>query len=383
MKAIYVIKLLITSAIIFSSSSLLSAKSPLSEPQSSQQKPQTLYLQDGTIITGSIISETNNQIIIMTRFGETTINKSDLINKKITVTLKSGDVIIGTIQSENETDIVVKTTYGLITLFKNDIIELSEGINSNPKPKKEKFTIAEDYLIDIFQDPTGNTLKADTVYISGLSLGYAFNDNFQISTRYDGFLYQNFNLRPKFRFLNLGNWEKQLTASAGFHIHSNWLLTDFHEYQKGVLDYCMDDNDPSTCYYTDTYIPLTQVDNASEYNSYDDEYMPMIEIFIASSYAKTRKNLNGRYQFTVGASAKYVEGANSYRAYAGFDVDLNKQLKLITEIIYDPYYDADKIVNAAQHKDFYIDLGAIYTFNNNLSLGMHMLPYHFTLYWKQ
>ncbi|MCJ8312828.1 MAG: hypothetical protein MJK11_07640, partial [Pseudomonadales bacterium] len=196
MKAIYVIKLLITSAIIFSSSSLLSAKSPLSEPQSSQQKPQTLYLQDGTIITGSIISETNNQIIIMTRFGETTINKSDLINKKITVTLKSGDVIIGTIQSENETDIVVKTTYGLITLFKNDIIELSEGINSNPKPKKEKFTIAEDYLIDIFQDPTGNTLKADTVYISGLSLGYAFNDNFQISTRYDGFLYQNFNLRP-------------------------------------------------------------------------------------------------------------------------------------------------------------------------------------------
>ena len=381
MKAAHIINLLLSSTLALSTPNLLLAKSPLTEPNNSDQKPQTIHLKDGTIISGIIISESDKQIVLMSRFGETTLNKSDLRTKKITVTLKSGDVIIGIIQSENQTDIVVKTNYGLITIFKNDIAELKEGEKTKPIP--DKFTFAEDYLIDLFQDPTGNTLEADTVYISGLSLGYAFNDNFQISTRYDGFLYQNFNLRPKFRFVNLGNWKKQLTASAGFHIHSNWLLSDFHTLQKGVVDYCLEKNDPSSCYYKDVYVPLTQVDNTAEYNDHDSEYIPMLEVFVASSYAKTRKNLNGRYQFTVGASAKFVEGANSFKAYAGFDVDLTNQFKLITEIIFDPFYDADKISNSAQLNSIYIDLGLIYTANNNLSFGIHMLPYYATVYWKQ
>ena len=385
MKTMNIVKLILSSALLFSASHSLHAKTPLDDSQSVTQKPQTLFLKDGSIFTGTITSETDSQIVLMTRFGETTINKSDLISKKITVTLKSGDVIIGHIQLENDNEIVVKTNYGLITIYKNDIAELNEGTKpTNNKPADDKFTIAQDYLIDIFQDPTGNTLKADTVYISGLSLGYAFNDNFQISTRYDGFLYQNFNLRPKYKFLDIGNWEKQLTASAGFHVHSNWRLTNFHQKQEGVVDYCIDSSDPSTCQYKDIFVPITQVDSASSYNYYnDDEFMPMVEVFAATSFAKTRKNLNGRYQFTLGASGKFIDGHNSYRAYAGFDIDLNSQFRLLSEIIYDPFYNGDFLNSTSPLKDMYIDLGAIYTFNNNLSVGVHMLPYFVTIYWKQ
>jgi len=217
-----------------------------------------------------------------------------------------------------------------------------------------------------------------------LSLGFAFNDNFQISTRYDGFLYQNFNLRPKYRFLNIGNWEEQITASAGFHIHSNWLLRNFHTLQEGVKSNCSDSSNPSTCQYQDKYVPVTQTDNPSEYDYYDnDEFMPMIEFFAAASYAKTRNDLNGRYQFTLGTSSKVIDGHNSFRTYVGFDIDLNNRLKLLTKVIYDPYLDGDFLSTDLPFENIYIDLGAIYTTNNNLSFGVHMLPYFVSVYWKQ
>ncbi|BCE03568.1 hypothetical protein [Marinicellulosiphila megalodicopiae] len=377
MKFSHSVNLVFFTLVMFGASQLSMSESS-TDDTNNNQKTQTYNLKDGSIITGSLINEDADQIILMTRFGETTINKNDLLVKKITVSLKSGEVVIGSIQNETPKELVIKTTYGVITIDKKDVVDFNEKTTNNNNAD-DKFVLAEDYLIDVFGDPTGNTLKKDTVYISGLSVGYAFSDSFQVSTRYDGFFYQNVNLRPKFRILNLGNWKRQLTASVGFHAHSNWRLTNFHKETK----YCPELNNPDACYYDNTYTPLTELNN-DEYTFYSyEEFMPMIEVFAATSYAKTRSDSKGRVQYTMGASAKFVEGAQSHRAYAAIDIDLNKRLKLITEVIYDPFYNAESLPTTAPFENVYIDLGAMYTFDNNLSVGMHMMPYWVTLYWKQ
>ena len=50
----------------------------------------TFKLKDGTVIIGTIQEETNSTLIVQTKFGLVTINKSELIHIQYEVKLKSG-----------------------------------------------------------------------------------------------------------------------------------------------------------------------------------------------------------------------------------------------------------------------------------------------------
>ena len=93
---------------------------------------QTKYeLIDGTIIEGDIISETEENILINTKFGEISILKSEILIKNYTIVMNSGETVNGEKISEDETSVNIKTKYGSLTLNKLDILSMTQTTGSS------------------------------------------------------------------------------------------------------------------------------------------------------------------------------------------------------------------------------------------------------------
>ena len=88
---------------------------------------ETYKLKDGTVIVGTIQEETNSTLIVQTKFGLVTINKSELIQIQYEVKLKSGETLVGIKISENSESIILKTQMGELTIQRSDIINIQES----------------------------------------------------------------------------------------------------------------------------------------------------------------------------------------------------------------------------------------------------------------
>ena len=68
----------------------------------------TFKLKDGTVVIGTIQEETNSTLIVQTKFGLVTINKSELIQIQYEVKLKSGETLVGIKIGENPESIIIQ-----------------------------------------------------------------------------------------------------------------------------------------------------------------------------------------------------------------------------------------------------------------------------------
>ena len=88
---------------------------------------QTFKLQDGTVIVGLVIEETETAFIIQTKYGSVTLNKDELVRTEYEIKLKTGETFSGIKLSE--TDIVIKldTKLGVLDIEKSDILDIKES----------------------------------------------------------------------------------------------------------------------------------------------------------------------------------------------------------------------------------------------------------------
>ena len=387
---------------------------------------QTFKLKDGTIIVGFIKQETESDIEVQTKFGIVTINKSELILTEYIVKLQSGETLVGIKMEEDSETIKLKTQMGVLTIQKSDILNIQEageqtGVGDNTSPdtyhrpyfsladflfsgkrvdKDTDFALGEEQLIDLFFDPTGYTLERSTLYLSGLSFGFGVTDKFQITTKWGGFFWGNMNLRAKFKLFESGNWENQRALSVGAHYHTRWNPNKY-EWKSGSKTssngekywggYYKIGEDPQYTLSSDNNY-LNRADNIYE------EYIEMIELFGAYTFSTARPNLKGRISHTVGGNLQYIMTDNPtaiYRAYYGLDVDINRKLKMIGELFYDPYflelwqqfqyesdYFSDEQVSQPDYRPFHIDFGFIYALNESFRFGLHFQRPFVAFYWK-
>jgi len=406
-------------------------------------------LKDGSTINGTVLSETESEITIETNFGVITISKSDILAKIYKVELNSGDSIFGEKIFEDENIIRLKTNYGEVDLNKSDIKSIIEKgkklkeeqvqpLNYPQRPfgltsllfggytmdKDFDFSLGEEQLIDLFFDPTGYTLEQGTLYLSGLSFGFGLTDKLQISSKWSGFFYNDFNIRPKLKILDKGNWEKQQALSVGLHYHTNW-WSDKKEWKRGKVNLAageeFDDWKWWSGYYDigdDPKYELIQDcwNNGSggtecneEYvrrdGSYGDEdnYSNMIELFGAYTYSTAREGLKGRTSHTFGGNIQIPADSDYfYRVYYGLDIDINRKLKMIGEVFYDPSYVSREVWFGDDNYEFqlnelsdskvpeptdlfdnlHFDFGFMYALNETFRFGIHFQPYIFAFYWK-
>lgn len=399
-------------------------------------------LKDGSTINGTVLSETETEIKIETQFGVITISKADILAKIYNIELNSGDSIFGEKIFEDENIIRLKTNYGEVELNKSDVESITEKgkkvedkqvqplyypqrplglagllFGGHTMNKDSQFSLGEEQLIDLFFDPTGYTLEQGTLYVSGLSFGFGVTDKIQIFSKWSGFFYNNFNIRPKIKILDIGNWEKQKSLSVGAHFHSNWWSDKFQWRSGSVIVnnetkywggyYGIGDNKPKYTYY-----PADSNDNGSisearrtdDYAS-EENLSTMLELFGAYTYSKARDGLKGRTSHTVGGNVQIISDYYFYRLYYGLDVDINRKLKMIGEIFYDPHFSGREeglfgdgssqnweyqledlsdspLDKPSSEEDIHLDFGFMYAFNESFRFGIHFQPYIFAFYWK-
>ena len=383
-------------------------------------------LNTGETFIGEIINENSSGIVLKTKMGELNLPNFDILN------------------IEEILDPKEKQSGGISSIIKD-----------------REFALGEEQLTDLFFDPTGYTLKKGTFYLSGLSFGFGVPDNFDITTKWFNYFWGDLNFRPKYKLFEKGNWEKQQSLSIGAHFHVQDLSGNRYVWKQGEInvyeytgEYVEDDascgvaadGNPIECWKqteprkqkTKYWGSLYKIGNNPEIEEYEaqepDEYEPdatdvyysekpshryndwiysnedniaTLEIFTAYTFSKARNNnrTSGRISHTFGLSTTFYSDIEDtkliYRAYYGLDLDINKKMKMISEVFYDPSFidpwnmDAgifggnyinnelqDSPVEQEEIFPIHLDFGFMYAFNETFRCGIHFQWPVIAFYWK-
>lgn len=101
-----------------------------------QGEVQNFYLKDGTSIQGRIVAQDDSTLLVETKYGTLEIRRMDILKhetmkqftvepqneKTKTIRLEDGTVIKGTVVSESEDSLTVETAHGMIALPKASIV---------------------------------------------------------------------------------------------------------------------------------------------------------------------------------------------------------------------------------------------------------------------
>ncbi len=388
-------------------------------------------LNTGETFIGEIINENPETIILKTKMGELTFPNSDILN------------------IEEILDPKEKQSGGISSFIKDS-----------------EFALGEEQLTDLFFDPTGYTLDKGTFYLSGLSFGFGVSDKLDITTKWVNYFWGDLNLRPKYKLFEKGNWEKQQSLSIGAHFHAQDSPGNRYAWKEGemnVYEYTgeyvtsaincgtwVDEEGsiyPKTCwrqtaereqvtkywggnykigtnpkveiydaqepdgYYpdsTDVYYSDQPYQNYNDWIYSENDKITTLEIFTAYTFSKARNNnrTSGRISHTFGLGTTFYNDVDDtkllYRAYYGLDLDINKKMKMIGEVFYDPsfldpwnndsgglfsgYYSHTELQDSPVDKEellpIHLDFGFMYAFNESFRCGIHFQMPVVAFYWK-
>ena len=356
----------------------------------------TFHLKSGDTVTGSVKSQTDSTYVIETAFGEITIKKDEVKPEEAFIFLKSGDKLRGIIVSESDEGVTVKAKFGEVFIARDKIERIdfksmgrARGQFSRPgQVERGRWYYGNERLIDIYFDPTGYTLEENVLYLSGLSWGYGVSEKFQITSKWGGYFFGDLNFRPKFMLFKTGDLKSEKSMSVGFHYHmrgkpdkyelkevrydydepathNDWIrigseLVEEDWDNDGIIDEIYYDGDPS---------------NGSEM---------WWEVFGAFTVSNLKESGQGRINHTVGASATSYPGYDLMpRAYYAVSADARRNLKLLFEVFYDPYWTS--MLEFAEEKhisDIDFDFGFIYAYNEKFRIGIHFQRPFIAFYYK-
>ena len=209
-----------------------------------------------------------------------------------------------------------------------------------------------------------------------------------------------------------GNWEKESALAVGGHFHTYWQPNKV-VWQTGTVNICTYNNNCDNRNYGG-YFPIGATVTSNNYDGNEltvnkaEDLGFMFELFTAYTFSKARKGMRGRVNSTVGASVQIPTNSDiyPYRVFGSVDIDITRQLKMVGEVFYDPFYldlyqrsnqdgpfsenyaykmDVD---NPIIESDFYnvrpihFDFGFMYAANEHFRFGIHNQTPIFAFYWK-
>lgn len=371
------------------------------------QEPRIYNLISGDVISGTLVLETDSTVVLKTAFGELTISRDQIRQQRVIISLKSGDVISGFVVKESTDVIILETNLGVLEIPAKNIDSMdfitekhASGVRKEKvHPATEKWYFSEERLMDLWFDPTGFGLKSGDFYFSALSWAYGLTEKIQFSTQWYGYFFNDFNIRPKITLIQKGNIKTQYSFAIGGHFHSaglpkKWIKGELHE-EDGYFD----DN-------TQKWVPTFRIVNhwiqigkkEIESNGYWEETTldnAWGEVFAAFSTSRKRENNQGRINYTIGGSVTYYPDEELMpRIFAGVDIDANRNIKIMAEVIYDPYYVPLYLrVEDTSEKDvqpIHLDIGFMTNLiglpllgkSENLWFGIHFQEPFISLYYK-
>ncbi|NOZ08034.1 MAG: hypothetical protein GXO91_04040 [FCB group bacterium] len=344
----------------------------------------TFILVSGDRITGQVISVDENGIYtVKTSFGLVTFHKDDIKPDEVELYLKNGDKLKGTLIEESDKVFKVNTGFGEVTLEKSEVekVDFTNKTEKTVKSQKDdsRWYYGEEQLIDIWFDPVGFPLYENELYFSGFSWAYGLTDKFQLSSKWYNYFYGDLNLRPKLLVFKSGDIESVSAASIGFHFHTRSL--------PGKYQYVStpDPLDATTVNYQWVRVGATKNEDGTYSDRLSEGDKPWVEFFGAYTLSKLRPSGQGRVNYNVGISlTEYPQEALMPRVWFAIDADARRNLKLMFELYYDPYF--VPWINWMEDEDVknpvFLDFGFVFTANSKLRIGIHFQKPFLAVYYK-
>lgn len=351
---------------------------------SAQEK--TFYLKSGDKVSGTLTGESDSTFTLETSFGVVTINKNNIKPEEAIIYLKTGDKLKGVILSETEVEIKVKAQFGEVQIPKENIERIDfksmgavvRGFQRPGQTEEGRWYYGKERLIDIYFDPTGYTVGDNVLYLSALSWGYGLSDRFQITSKWGGYFWGDLNFRPKYTLLKRGNLQSEHALAIGAHFHMRGLPV---KYELKTQKHGLFENDTNNGHESWRRIGESTYMDGEEEGSGDEMWM---EYFAAYTISNLKKSGQGRVNHTIGATLTTYPGYDPMpRAYYAVHADARRNLKLIFQAFYDPYWASNlELAENKEISEFDFDFGFIYAYNESLQLGIHFQRPHVAFYYK-
>ena len=368
------------------------------------------HLVDNNIIEGTIINVEDDICQIETVDGILFIPKSDILDEVVKVSKKDGTRYSGPVINETPEDITIRSNYGDVCINKRDIRDFDRYHGGKQIPITEdvrRFFRGEAQLISIMMDPTAFLLEEQTFYLSGLSMGYGFSNNFMLTTKFGSGFSGDLNIHPKVRLFHRQTGSKESAATIGLGIHRAYPLSSLAaKYSHTIIDSAsgLSINEISSIKSTDDII----VDkNATDI--YAEIYFVISKRknlesgrgkagwslgFKTNTFNQIKPDLKNGYQWSDDSEFKIP-----FRIWMAFEYDLRKNLKFVSKIwadnsnrtrnvdkvIKDYVGDDTPFILDSPKGDYNLidfDFGFLYALSENFRIGLHFQQPFIDFYWE-
>jgi len=370
------------------------------------------HLVDGNIIQGTILRIEDNVCHIETIDGLLRIPTSSILEETAHITKKNDTRYVGPVLKETPEDLILRSPYGDVVISKKDIKDMDRYHGGRRVPwaeEKKTFYRGEAVLTDVLMDPTAFPLSANTFYLSGLSLGYGFTDRFMVRSSFGSDFMGDLNLHPLIQFYHRETGVSEVGAALGFHMFNHHpMQTVLAKYSL----YIMNDTSQVSLNKMDIDVSQAMADDAAKF---------YWEIYLVLSSRRSLASGRGKMGWHLGIKtnslilsqpelSKYYSWDTSYpwvteemiipfRAWASFDYDLSKRLKLmmniwadnghkfrnITQTFEDYIEDSTPFVLDSPKGDYRMvdfDFGFLYAVGETFRIGIHFQEPYLLFYWE-
>lgn len=367
------------------------------------------HLVDGNIIQGTIIAIDTGVCSIETEDGVLKIPAKDILEETAEITKRDGSRYVGPVLKESTEEITLRSKYGDVVVGKREIQDMNRYHGGRLVPwaeERKTFYRGDVVLTDIFFDPTAFPLEPNSLYISALSLGYGFTDNFMVRTSFGNNFSGDLNLQPLFQFYNKRTATNKIAAAIGMDMYSH------HDMTSVVAKYARYVKQKSTGMTLDKInsVPVSNVLAGGYTNTF------YAEIYAVLSHRWSLESGRGEMGYHVGVRTNTLPfnrstilatdyewtddplGKIPFRLWAAFEYDLTKDLKLASNVWFDNGYRfrtlnqvledyfrktpfiLDGIEGEYRTVDF--DFGLMYAVNQSLRIGVHFKDPYLVLFWR-
>jgi hypothetical protein len=368
------------------------------------------HLVDGNIIQGTIVKIDAGVCDIETSDGVLKIPTKDILEETAEITKRDGSRYVGPVLRETIEEITLRSKYGDVVVSKKDIQDMNRFHGGKLVPwaeEKKTFYRGDVVLTDIFFDPTAFPLEPNTLYISALSLGYGFTDNFMVRTSFGNNFSGDLNLQPLVQLYSKRTGSSRIAAAVGADMYSH------HDMTAVIAKYARYIKEDTPTGKSINEIDKFPISNAlaKSYKStfYSEIYFVLSQRWSLESgrgemgyHLGFRTNTLPFYRKDVLASGfKWTDeaiGKVPFRFWAAFEYDLTKNLKLaanvwadngyrfrtLDQVLKDYLRDTPFILDGleGEYRTVDFDFGLLYAVNNSLRIGIHFKDPYLEIFWR-
>lgn len=380
------------------------------------------HLIDGNIIQGTIAKIDSGVCDIETADGVLKIPAKDILEETAEITKRDGSRYVGPVLKESMEEITLRSKYGDVVVSKKDIQDMNRYHGGRLVPwaeEKKTFYRGDVVLTDIFFDPTAFPLDPNTLYISALSLGYGFTDNFMVRTSFGNNFSGDLNLQPMIQLYSKRTGSSRIAAAVGADMYSHHDMTAvIAKYAR----YIKENTTGRTINEIDTINTIRRASGFERSLSVSDALAQSYkstfyaEIYFVLSQRWSLESGRGEMGYHLGFRTNTLPfyrkevlangfqwtneaiGKVPFRFWAAFEYDLTKNLKLaanvwadngyrfrtLNQVLKDYFRETPFILDGleGEYRTVDFDFGLMYAVNSSLRIGIHFKDPYLVLFWR-